>query len=146
MGLVRGDGKEELPCSAEAIYEGYLYRAPSSAYTMTIVTSHSDVVLGVAEESSKDAFGAAKTLVSGDKASFYLPNCGKIVKVAMITAQTCHRGAGVYVAADGATDGCADVAATGGAVLIGHYMGPEGLVTSGVTLVDVLLDCRVGQT
>ena len=147
MGLVRGDGKEELPCAAEAIYEGYLYRAYSGAtpnYGMTITTSVGDVVAGIAEESSKDAFGAAKTLAAGDKASFYLPGCGKIVKVASVITQTWHRGAAVYTSQSANADGMVETSSSS-AVMIGHYMGPEGIqtATSG-QLIEVLLDVKIG--
>lgn len=146
MSEVRGDGISELPCKAEAIKEGYLYKVDSSAsYRMTKAAAVNDVISGVAVESSLDAVGAAKTLTAGETAIFYNPGCGKVVKVASLTALTWHRDAAVYAAPTASGSYMVSTSSANSAQKIGHYKGQEGLVTAADgELIDVLLDVPIG--
>lgn len=146
MSAVREDGCEELPCAAIAIHEGYLYTIESgSSYRMDEIDTVAEVVAGIAVESSMDATGAAKTLTAGETALFYIPGCGKKVKVASLNAQTWHRGAKVYGGQTADTDAMAGTSSSNSAQAIGHYFGPEGLVTAADgELIDVLLDIPIG--
>jgi len=146
MSEVRGDGISELPCKAEAIVEGYLYKVDSSAsYRMTKATAVNNVISGVAVESSLDAIGDAKTLTAGETALFYNPGCGKVVKVAAITGLTLHRDAPLYAAPTASGSYMVSTSSSDSAQKIGHYKGSEGLVTTADgDLIDVLLDVPIG--
>ena len=140
------DGMEALPCAAEAIKAGYLYKADGS-YNMTKTASVTDVVLGIAAVSSIDDNGDAKTLTAGQVMNFYRPGCGKKVKVAMITGITLRRGDRIYTAQTAEADGCAKNSSANSAVCIGTYYGPDNRLTeSDGELADVALDTPVGGT
>lgn len=146
MSAVREDGCEELPCTALAIKEGYQYKILSgSSYRMGLADTVADVVTGIAVESSLDAVGAAKTLVAGETALFYVPGCGKKVKVASLASKTYHRGAKVYGGQTADVDGLASTDNSNSAQCIGHYFGAENLTTAANgELIDVLLDVPIG--
>jgi hypothetical protein len=147
MSNVQGpDGLEPLPCAAEAIKQGYLYKADGS-YNMTKITTVTDVVLGIAAISSIDDNGDAKTLTAGQVMNFYRPGCGKKVKVAMITGITLRRGDRIYTAQTAEADGCAKNSSANSAVCIGTYYGPDNVTTAANgELADVALDTPVGGT
>lgn len=144
MAAVNEKGVINLPCAAEAIKEGYCYY--NSSGNLTKITTVAQVIVGIAVESSYDDEGAAKTLAAGQKMPFYLPGCGKIVKLASITGVTWNIGEAVYGGQTADTDGCVNNDSSNSAVMIGHYYGPEGVATSANgDLIDVLLDCKVGE-
>jgi hypothetical protein len=147
MSEVQGpDGLESLPCAAEAILQGYLYKADGS-YNMTKIASVTDVILGIAAVSSIDDNGDAKTLTAGQKMNFYRPGCGKKVKVAMITGITLRRGDRIYGAQTAEENGCAKNSSANSAVCIGTYYGPDNhLTAANGELADVALDTPVGGT
>ncbi len=143
MAQVHNGGMVPLSCAAEAILEGYLYKFSSGQ--MTKCASVTDVCSGIAAYSSLDDEGAAKTLTAGDKFPFFMPGCGKIVKVASYTSITWNKGEAVYVGPTASTDGIASNSSANSAVLIGHYMGPEGVaVATEGDLIDVILDVPSG--
>ena len=146
MGLVNESGLRQSPCAAEAIKEGYLYYINSGdSYRMTKITTVAQVVSGIAEDSSTDALGAARTLTAGDKHSFYRPGCGKVVKVASVISATYHRDAAVYGGQSADADGMCNTDNTNSAQKIGHYAGTENLTTTvSGQLIDVYLDVPIG--
>lgn len=140
------DGLESLPCAAEAIKEGYLYKVDGS-YNMTKTTDVTDVVLGIAAASSVDDNGDAKILTAGQKMNFFRPGCGKKVKVAMVAGITLRRGDRIYTSQTAEADGCAKNSSANSAVCIGTYYGPDNVTTtSNGELADVVLDTPVGGT
>jgi hypothetical protein len=147
MSNVQGpDRLEPMPCAAEAIKAGYLYKADGS-YNMTKTTTVTDVVLGIAAVSSIDDNGDAKTLTAGQVMNFYRPGCGKKVKVAMIAGITLRRGNRIYTAQTAEADGCAKNSNANSAVCIGTYFGPDNVLTViDGELADVALDTPVGGT
>jgi hypothetical protein len=137
---------EPMPCAAEAIKAGYLYKSDGS-YNMTKTTTVTDVVLGIAVVSSIDDNGDAKTLTAGQVMNFYRPGCGKKVQVAMITGITLRRGDRIYTAQTAEEDGCAKNSSANSAVAIGTYHGPDNhLTTANGELAAVVLDTPVGGT
>ena len=141
MAAVNESGIVNLPCTAIIIYEGHLYKFSSGQ--MALQTDDADPVV-IAVESSVDDLGDAKTLTAGETMPFFVPGCGKIVKVASLTGITYTLGCAVYNCPDGSTDGLCCVTATT-ATLIGHYMGPNSVATTkDGDLVDVLLDAPIG--
>ena len=142
MAAVNESGIVNLPCAAEAIYEGYLYKISSGQATIaTTVTD--DCVIAV--QSSIDDDGAAKTLAANQKMPFYLPHCGKVVKVASLNAMTYTIGAGVYMGPSASTDGLCGSSSGSSATRIGTYYGPNNVATSADgDLIDVLLDTPFG--
>lgn len=140
------DGMESLPCAAEAIKAGYLYKVNGS-YNMTKTTAVTDVVLGIAAQSSIDDNGDVKVLTAGQKMNFFRPGCGRKVKVAMINGITLRRGDRIYTAQTTEADGCAKNSNANSAVCIGTYYGPDNVTTgSDGELHDVVLDTPVGGT
>ncbi len=140
------DGMESLPCAAEAIKAGYLYKADAS-YNMTKTTAVTDVVLGIAAQSSIDDNGDVKVLAAGQRMNFYRPGCGRKVKVAMVAGITLRRGDRIYTAQNAEADGCAKNSSANGAVCIGTYYGPDNVTTTADgELADVSLDTPVGGT
>jgi len=140
------DGMESMPCAAEVIKKGYLYKADAS-YNMTKITTVTDVVLGIAAVSSIDDDGNAKTLAAGQAMNFFRPGCGKKVEVAMISGITLRRGDRIYTAQTAEADGCAKNSSANSAVCIGTYYGPDNITTvSNGELAAVSLDTPVGGT
>ena len=143
MALVLAGGIKNLPCAAIALHEGYLYYINSGV--MTLYTTVAQVIAGIAVESSIDDLGDAKTLSSGQMMPFFTPGCGKIVKVASKTGVTWTLSQKVYGGQTATTDGLADDTGTNGAILLGHYMGPNGVATTADgDLIDVALDVPIG--
>jgi hypothetical protein len=142
MAAINETGIVNLPCAAVAIYEGYLYITPTA---MTKQTTVATAVYGIAVESSIDDEGNAKTLAAGQKMPFYLPGCGKIVKVASATGQTWNVGEAAYAGQSATADGCVETSNSNSAILIGHYFGVEaGTTTVDGQLVPILLDAPIG--
>lgn len=143
MAIVNDSGMIPLPCAAEAIKEGYGYY--NSSGNMTKITTVAQVVVAIAAASSIDDEGAAKTLTAGQKMNFFVPGCGKIVKLASVNGITWNIGEAVYGGQTADADGCFSNSSSNSAILVGHYYGPEGLATStDGDLIDVLLDTPVG--
>ncbi len=143
MSQVHDGGMIQLPCAAEAIYEGKTYMWSSGK--MTVTTSVAQVIAGVAAYSSLDDEGAAKTLVAGERFPFFLPGCGKIVKMASLASITWNKGEAVYGGQTSDADGLVSNSNSASAILIGHYMGPEGVaVATAGDLIDVLMDVPTG--
>lgn len=143
MSLVHDGGMIPLPCAAEVIYEGKTYKW--STGRMTVTASVAEVVAGVAAYSSLDDEGAAKTLTAGEKFPFFLPGCGKIVKMASLASITWNKGEAVYGGQTLDADGLVSNVSSNSAILIGHYMGPEGVaVETAGDLIDVLMDVPTG--
>lgn len=147
MSEIQGpDGLESMPCAAEAIKAGYLYKADAS-YNMTKTTTVTDVVLGIAAVSSIDDNGDAKTLTAGQAMNFHRPGCGKKVQVAVISGITLRRGDRIYTAQTAEADGCAKNSNANSAVCVGTYYGPDNHLTeSNGELAEVALDTPVGGT
>jgi hypothetical protein len=137
---------ESIGCAAEAIKEGYLYKADAS-YNATKTTTVTDVVIGIAAVSSIDDNGDAKTLTAGQAMNFFRPGCGKKVKVAMITGITLRKFDRIYTSQTAEADGCAKNSGSNSAVCIGTYYGPDNhLTAANGELADVALDTPVGGT
>ena len=144
MAIVNDSGIKNMQCAAEAIKEGYCYY--NSSGNLTKITTVAQVIVGIAAQSSIDDEGAAKTLTAGQTMPFYLPGCGKIVKLASITGVTWNIGEAVFGGQSADTDGLVNNDSSNSAVMIGHYYGPEAVATSANgDLIDVLLDCKVGE-
>lgn len=144
MTAVNESGILNLPCAAEAIKEGYCYK--NSSGNMTKIASVADVIVAIAVESSMDDEGAVKTLTAGQKMPFYLPGCGKVVKLASVAGVTWNIGEAVFGGQTADADGCVNNDSSNSAVMIGHYYGPEAFATgANGELIDVLLDCKVGE-
>jgi hypothetical protein len=144
MAVVLESGMKNLQCAGEAIKEGYCYY--NSSGMMTKITTVAQVIIGIAAESSIDDLGAAKTLTAGQTMPFFLPGCGKIVKMACITGVTWNIGEAVFGGQTADADGLCNNDASNSAVMIGHYFGPENVATSSNgDLIDVLLDCKIGE-
>jgi hypothetical protein len=136
------DGAILCPTGAIAIKEGQVCMC--SSYLMALTATNSDKAWGVSAETATDDTGTALTLTSGDLWPFYMLGSGKVVNVRSLTAQTWLYGAAVYISASANEDGCVETASTG-VTKIGHYVGPHNILTSGVTLIEVLLDVAGGD-
>lgn len=142
MALVRGDGIEDIPCAAEIIHEGYIYKLDAN-YRATKTTAASNTVIGVAVMTSVDDTGAQKTLAAGQVMPFFILGCGKKVKVASVSGVTYRRGAPVFASG---TAGMVTATPSNGAAIIGHYFGNDNLQTSADgELIDVVLDVPIGS-
>ena len=131
-----------MPCAAEAIAEGKVYKDNGSRQ-MTIITAKGDVAQGVAAYSSLTD-GSAKTLTAGDSMPFYLVGSGAIVEVASGNTETWSFGALVYL--HDSVDGVVTTS-TSSSTCIGTYWGTDGLVTSAAgELIIVKLDRAPGAT
>ncbi len=134
----------ESPCTAIPIKKGEIYTL--SSYQMAVSTTVNDAIDGIAEQTSLDDDGAAKTLTAGDKARFYRLGCGRTVDVRSLTGQTWHHGAPVYNAQTAETAGCAGTSSSNSATKIGHYVGADGLqTTADGQLIKVILDVAGGS-
>lgn len=136
-----GENGIQLPCAAEAIKRGYLYKMSSG--NMTKTASVDDKPTGVACWDSTDADGDAKTMTAGDYWNFYPIGCGKIVEVAFLASQNLVAGVTkIYTSQTAETDGLAGTSSENSATAIGHYMGRKNVTTSTTagTCYPVLLD------
>jgi hypothetical protein len=126
-----------MPMSAIAVKEGDVLK--DSSQVLILATTVNDSVSFIAAESSIDDKGDALTLTSGDLWPVYPLGCGAVVNVRSITAQTWRTNAIVYNCQDASTDGCVETSSSASATKIGRYVGPDNVLTSGVTLIRVLL-------
>ncbi len=132
-----------LPCAAEAIYKGKLYKDNGSGQ-MTVCTAKGDTVVAIALESTVDAqTGDAKTLAAGDQADFALLGSGMIVQV-YSEASTTYQTFGAVYCAD-TTDGACNITAATSRP-IGFYMGKDATATSSSAgdLIPVYLGTAIG--
>jgi hypothetical protein len=131
------DGTILMPMGAIAVKEGDVLK--DSSQTLILATTVNDSVLFVAAQSAIDDTGTALTLTSGDLWPVYSLGCGKVVNVRSITGQTWRANAIVYNCQDASTDGQVETSSSSSATKIGRYVGPDNVLTSGVTLIRVLL-------
>jgi hypothetical protein len=129
------------PTSAIAVNEGEVMMI--TTYLMAKATTVNSTCVAIVAETSIDDTGTALTLDSGDLWPFYFLGCGEVVNVRSLTGQTWRFGAAVYNVQTGSTDGCVETNSAS-ATKIGHYVGPDNVATSGVTLIRVLLDVAGG--
>lgn len=143
MGIIVDVGVRgvSLPCAAEAIVEGYVYKDDGSG-RMTAHASVTDVPVAIALESSLDVqLGTAKTLTAGDEMPFAMMGSGMVVGVASENAITYQTHAAVYGAQTASTNGYCDSSNGNSAVKIGHYMGKDAYATTTAgELIPVRLD------
>lgn len=132
MGIIVDTGVRavSLPCAAEAIVEGYLYKDDGSG-RMTVATTVNDSVVAVALDSSLDPQDAsAKTLTAGDEMPFAMLGSGMIVGVASATSTTYQTHAAVYNAQTATANGYCEADSSNSATKIGHYMGKDAYATA----------------
>lgn len=110
-----------------------------SSYNLTQSASVDDSVVGVTAESSVDDTGTALTLTAGDFRGYYPLGCNEVVNCLSLTAQTWRYGAIVYNAQTASADGRVETSNSNSATKIGRYVGPDNVLTSGETLIRVLL-------
>lgn len=129
-----------LPCAAEAIHEGYVYKISSG--NMTVCASVDDKAFAVAAQSSMDwQLNTARTLVAGDMWQFFPLGCEEIVNVASLTGLTWKLGAKVYLDQTASADGMVSTDNSNSATVIGHYKGLESCTTAAAgQLIQVILD------
>lgn len=127
----------QMPMGAIAIKEGEVLK--DSSQTLILATTVNDSVLFVSAKASIDDTGTALTLTSGDMWPVYSLGCGEVVNVRSITGQTWRTNAIVYNCQDASTDGQVETSNAASATKIGRYVGPDNVLTSGVTLIRVLL-------
>jgi len=137
------DGAILVPMAAVAVNGGDILKIAS--YLATQAASVNDTCFGIAQQTSIDDTGTALTLTEGDFWPVYPLGCGKVVNVRSLTGQTWRFGAAVYNDQTASTDGCAETSSSNSATKIGHYVGPDNVLTSGVTLIRVLLDVAGGS-
>lgn len=131
-----------LPCAAEAIVEGYVYKDNGSGQ-MTKTTAKNDVAVAVALSSSLDPqTGAPVVKAAGDPHGFALIGSGLIVKVASVASATYQFGAKVYLS----TTAGMVTSSVATSTPIGHYVGKDNMTTSSAgELIDVYLDMPIGS-
>ena len=143
------NGTVNLPCAAEAIYEGKVYKL--STGVMTVCTGVADKAFGIAAQSTRDwQLNSSKVLTSGDYWQFYPMGCQMIVNVqsnASITWEFGDKavlGAGASAATNGRVQNEPD---DSGNVGIGHFIGTVELITPSTSqdvdstvFVKILLD------
>lgn len=143
MGMVRYTGvvPVSLPCAAEAVYEGMVYKDNGSGQ-MTKITTVTDTPVAVALESSIDSkTGSARTLTAGEGMPFALLGSGAIVTVRSEDSTTYQSFAAVYTCQSAGTDGYCDSDSSNSAVKIGHYLLPDALTTAAAgEQIPVILD------
>ena len=128
-----------MPCAAEAIYEGYVYKLSSG--NMTVCTTVNDKAYGVAAQSSMDwELNTARTMVAGENWQFYPLGCEEIVNVASLTSLTWKPGAKVYLDQSASADGLVSTDSSSSATVIGHYKGPQITTSAAGQLIQVILD------
>lgn len=131
------DGAILMPMAAIAVNEGEVLK--DSSQNLALVTTVNDTVIFVAAQTSIDDAGAALTLTAGDFWPVYPLGCNKVVNCRSITGQTWRTNAIVYNCQDASTDGAVETSSSNSATKIGRYVGPDNVLTSGVTLIRVLL-------
>lgn len=131
------DGTILMPVAAVAIKEGDCLK--DSSQVLTQATTVNDSVLFVAAQSSIDDTGTALTMTSGDMWPVYPLGCNKVVNCRSLTGKTWRANAIVYNSQTADTDGAVDTDSSNSATKIGRYVGPDNVLTSGVTLIRVLL-------
>lgn len=130
------------PTSAITVAEGDVCKI--TTYLMALTASVNDTAVAVAAETSEDDNGTALTLTSGDLWPFYFLGCGKVVNVRSLAANTWRFGVAVYLAQTSSANGCVETNSSG-ATKIGHYVGPDNVLTvSDGDLIRVLLDVKGG--
>jgi hypothetical protein len=125
------------PFAAVAVKEGEVLIISSNKHTQS--TTVNDSVVGVAAQASIDDAGAALTLTAGDMWGYYPLGCGETVNCLSLTSQTWGYGAIVYNAQSASADGRVETSSGSSATKIGRYVGPDGVLTSGETLIRVQL-------
>lgn len=131
-----------LPCAAEAIVEGYVYKDDGNG-RMTKITAANDIAFAVALSSSLDPqTGELVAKSAGDNHGFALLGSGLIVNVKTVGSQTYQFGAMVYL--DDTTDGMVTATAAGSRP-IGHYVGPDGAQPAAGDMIPVYLDVPIGE-
>jgi len=129
-----------LPCAAEAIVEGYVYKDNGSGQ-MTKTTATNDIAFAVALSSSLDPqTGELVAKSAGDNHGFALLGSGLIVNVKTVGSQTYQFGAMVYLDTDGMV-----TATAAGSRPIGHYVGPGGAQPAAGDMIPVYLDVPIGE-
>lgn len=147
MTILKDMGKKpiSLPCAAEAIYEGYVYKESSTTNRMTAITAKDDEAFAIALSSTVDCqTGDAKTMTAGDNWEFALLGSRMTVQVASKTGTTYQFGGKVYLSddKDGMVNATADTS-----VPIGHYVGPDAIATTASgQLIEVYLDIAIGAS
>lgn len=131
------------PTAAVVVKEGQVMKVSSNL--MTQAASRDDVCSAIAAKSSLYDGNTELTLDSGDLWPYYWMGSGKVVNVRSLTGQTWRFGAAVYNCQTASEDGCVETTSTS-ATKIGHYVGPDNVLTSGVTLIRVILDVAGGAT
>jgi hypothetical protein len=146
MSIIKDMGKGSgisLPCGAEAIVEGYVYKADGTTNQMIKITGKADTAFAIALTTTLDPqTGEAKTMTAGDNWGFALLGSKMVVTVASKTGTTYQSNAKVYLCDD--VDGMANATADT-STPIGHYAGPDALVTTtSGQLIQVYLDIGTG--
>jgi len=145
MSIMRDMGKKptSLPCAAEAIVEGYVYKASGTTNQMTKITAKGDTAFAVALSSTLDPqLATAKTMTAGDNWEFALIGSKMTVMVASKTTITYQFGDMVYLSDD--VDGMV-TSAHATSRPIGHYVGPDATTTAtSGQLIEVYLDVPIG--
>jgi hypothetical protein len=133
-----------LPCAAEIIYEGKLYKDDGSG-RMTVCNGVTDTVLVVAAYSSIDVqLGSAVAKVVGDNHPFFLIGSGAIVLVPCDGSITMQFGDKVYVGQT--NNGYANTSTTSTPKAVGHYVGKDNKAYTDGVMMEVVLDCPIGST
>ena len=125
------------PFAAVAVKEGEALII--SSYNLTQSTTVNDAVVGVSAMATLDDTNTALTLAAGDLREFYPLGCNEVVNCLSLTGQTWRWGAIVYNAQSASADGRVETASGSSATKIGRYVGPDNVLTSGETLIRVLL-------
>jgi hypothetical protein len=132
-----------LPCAAEAIYEGYLY-ADDGSGRMTLATTNTNPVIAIAAYSSFDCqTGAAVAKTAGDMHAFYLIGSGAIINVANEATHTWQFG---DIVCAGETAVHLAMHDGSGHTHIGHYIGIDNTSFTTGELIVVVLDTPIGTT
>jgi hypothetical protein len=130
-----------LPCTAIAINEGYMYTEDGGGQMeLQHVNTHDTIAVG-AYDSLDVQTGASAAKVAGDHHAFYLIGSGAIVNMANEVTHTWQFGdlvtAGTtttYLAAHDAS----------GATHVGHYIGIDNTQFTVGQLIKVVLDIPIG--
>lgn len=145
MTIMRDMGKKpiSLPCGAEAIVEGYVYKADGTTNQMIKITAKGDAAFAIALSSTLDPqLATAKTMTAGDNWEFALIGSKMTVMVASKITTTYQFGGKVYLSDD--VDGMVNATAATSRP-IGHYVGPDNITTAtSGQLIEVYLDIPYG--
>ena len=143
------NGTVNLPCAAEAIYEGQVYKIRSGL--MTVTTANIDKAFAIAAQSTRDwQLNTSRILTSGDYWQFYMLGCNMIVNVQSIASAVWHLGDIVSLGGTSTnveTNGRVKEVTHDSSVVIGHYLGTVNKTISSTTqdvdsteFIQVLLD------